>query len=296
MDILTYIMAKNNASSMIQSAISGLPRGIVYRGAVSYYNDLPNTAEVGDCYTIRYKDNSNESNGAEYVWGPYDGSNRWIQLGPDLSSYQETLVSGTNIKTIHGNSLLGAGNIEIPTYSPFKSTWRHDTIAHLIEDINSDNSVVVGSSYLGEITTVTTTEGLFNGNAEMVVNVMRNHLYWCIISSNNVDPYHWEATFSGAAISPKGWTPFVPGDRTIAGINLKDNITKVALQTALEDSTHRFITDSERTSWNNAATFASTPLSIANIFPLDTNAADGTYTLKAYKVNGEVTYAWHSDT
>ena len=218
----------------------------------------------------------------------------------DISAFhdttkQDTLVSGTNIKTVHGNSLLGEGNVEIPTYSPFKSSWRSDTIAHLMADINADSDVVVGSSYLGEITTVTTSEGLFNGNAEIVVNVMRSHLYWCIISSNNVDPYHWEATFSGATISLKGWTPFVPGSRTIAGVDLKDNITKAELQTALADSTHRFITDGQQTYWDNAAAFINSA-SIASIFPLDANAADGTYTLKAYKVNGEVAYTWNSDT
>lgn len=32
---------------------------------------------------------------------------------PDISTKQDTLVSGTNIKTVNGNSLLGSGNIEI---------------------------------------------------------------------------------------------------------------------------------------------------------------------------------------
>jgi len=149
------------------------------------------------------------------------------------TSIVEDRVANIQLKTVHGNSVAGEGNIEVPTYSPFKSGWRHDTIAHLMADLNADSDVVVGASYLGEITNVTAAEGLFNGNAEIVVNVMRSHLYWCIISSNNVDPYHWEATFSGATISSKGWTPFVPGTRTIAGIDLKDNITAEELRTAL---------------------------------------------------------------
>ena len=32
---------------------------------------------------------------------------------PDISTKQDTLVSGTNIKTINGTSLLGSGNIEV---------------------------------------------------------------------------------------------------------------------------------------------------------------------------------------
>ena len=32
---------------------------------------------------------------------------------PDITTKQDTLVSGTNIKTVNGTSLLGSGNIEI---------------------------------------------------------------------------------------------------------------------------------------------------------------------------------------
>ena len=32
---------------------------------------------------------------------------------PDISTKQDTLVSGTNIKTVNGTSLIGSGNIEI---------------------------------------------------------------------------------------------------------------------------------------------------------------------------------------
>lgn len=35
----------------------------------------------------------------------------------ELNNKQETLVSGTNIKTINGESLLGSGDIVIPTHS-----------------------------------------------------------------------------------------------------------------------------------------------------------------------------------
>ena len=38
---------------------------------------------------------------------------------------------------------------------------------------------------------------------------------------------------------------------TIAGIDLQDNITKSELQTALTDSTHNFVTDAEKSTWNS---------------------------------------------
>jgi len=38
---------------------------------------------------------------------------------------------------------------------------------------------------------------------------------------------------------------------TIAGVDLQDNITKAELQSATDDSTHRFVTDTEKSTWNN---------------------------------------------
>lgn len=238
MDIITLALAKSNTQEIIEH----LPKGIVYRGAVDYSKDLPNNAQIGDAYTIKYQGTTGElTDGREVVWGKYGNTNSWIELGPDMAQYQEKLVSGTNIKTINGDSILGEGNIATPTYTPFKSTWRHDTITHLLSDINADIDAVVGRSYLGEVTTVTAAEGLFNGNAEIFINIMNGttpyKVIWCTVSSSNVDPYHWEATFVNGSISNKGWTPIVPGIRTIAGVDLKDNITKSELQTALDWST-----------------------------------------------------------
>lgn len=42
-------------------------------------------------------------------------STLWSKITSKLSGKQDTLVSGTNIKTINGNSLLGSGNIAIST-------------------------------------------------------------------------------------------------------------------------------------------------------------------------------------
>ena len=36
-----------------------------------------------------------------------------------LNGKQDTLVSGTNIRTVGGNSLLGSGNIELPSVEEF---------------------------------------------------------------------------------------------------------------------------------------------------------------------------------
>ena len=68
MDIITYSLCNKKAKKYTDEAISGLGRGIVYKGAVSYYNNLPNNASIGDCYSILYKGTSGaESSGLEYV-------------------------------------------------------------------------------------------------------------------------------------------------------------------------------------------------------------------------------------
>ena len=41
--------------------------------------------------------------------------NKLVELETELNNKQDTLVSGTNIKTINGTSLLGSGNITIET-------------------------------------------------------------------------------------------------------------------------------------------------------------------------------------
>ena len=85
MDILTYALAKNGANEAVAAAISALPKGIIYKGAVSYESDLPNTAEVGDCYTIKYSGSSGSNpDGREVVWGNYEGTAQWITLGVQL--------------------------------------------------------------------------------------------------------------------------------------------------------------------------------------------------------------------
>ena len=109
MDIITYVMAKNSANDAIAAAIAALPKGVIYKGAVSYESDLPNNAEVGDCYTVKYKGSSGSvPDGKEVVWGSYEGTEQWITLGgppPILSKTQETwtfvLVDNTQVtKTI----------------------------------------------------------------------------------------------------------------------------------------------------------------------------------------------------
>lgn len=68
-------------------------------GGTSNYNELENKPKINNV--------------------ELSGNKSLTDLGIDLSTKQDTLVSGTNIKTINNNSLLGSGNINIeaPVYS-----------------------------------------------------------------------------------------------------------------------------------------------------------------------------------
>ena len=50
----------------------------------------------------------------------------WSKLKTLLNGKQDTLVSGTNIKTVGGTSLLGNGNIALPTVPTNVSAFTND--------------------------------------------------------------------------------------------------------------------------------------------------------------------------
>lgn len=77
--------AKSYADKLFISIIKG-GGGIVWRGAVNYYSDLPADAALGDCYTVKYAGSSGTKvDGTEYAWGNLDGTAQWIPMGPDVS-------------------------------------------------------------------------------------------------------------------------------------------------------------------------------------------------------------------
>ena len=107
------------------------------------------------------------------------------------TSVVEDKVANINLKTVEGKSIVGNGDIS--TANPFPSSWRTDSIAHLIADVEADQNAVVGKTYLGEVD-VAASEGLFDGNAEFMINIIDiqsgDKVIWCIASSATNAPYH----------------------------------------------------------------------------------------------------------
>lgn len=101
----------------------------------------------------------------------YSSTSNWKFIGSDvdLSSKQDVLVSGQNIKTINGNSLLGSGNLQIQGEGP--SITVDDTLSTtstnpvqnkvITEKINTKQDLLVSGT---SIKTVNNTSLLGSGN------------------------------------------------------------------------------------------------------------------------------------
>ena len=110
-----------------------------------------------------------------------------------VDSKQETLISGTNIKTINTYSILGSGDLELSTFLPFPSNWASytsGTTKAFCDVVNADTSAIIGKAYLGG---VSFSDLPFNGNGDIVVEILQGpnntksiHL---ILTSGDVAPY-----------------------------------------------------------------------------------------------------------
>ena len=123
------------------------------------------------------------------------------ELAEALALKQDLLVSGENIKTINGSSILGEGNIVLntSTYKGIPSTWDTDhTMDELIASINADNTAVPGNSYLGTVTLSDLPGSMVQ--AELIIDVMDqlgddgDKVIVFHLSSADISPYMWEYT------------------------------------------------------------------------------------------------------
>ena len=93
MDVVTLGAALKGAKVYTDATIAPLLGGVHYRGSVNYYSDLPNNAEEGDAYTVKYTGSSGSTtDGGEYVWGldNDDSTYKWIKFSGD--SYPKVIV------------------------------------------------------------------------------------------------------------------------------------------------------------------------------------------------------------
>lgn len=218
--------------------------GVVATGGASNYK--PN----GSSYTTGVASTTVESESVSvndmYL---YDGTN-WtlLKTGSTVTSVngqvgdvtvQETLVSGTNIKTIDGNSILGSGNLELSTYLTYPNTWTTTgTTKAFCDDIAADSSAVAGKAYLGEVTLSDLPASM--ANAEIVVEIMsgttaNNKIIVLTCTSGNTAPYRWQYTYWNNGTDVSGWNGFgntqmsVPTAPTLAVADWSSNTQTVTV-------------------------------------------------------------------
>lgn len=113
-----------------------------YSGSPSHpvVQDLPTTAD-GYVYVFlgqAYNTTSMELIPNHPIYEFKNGKLRLWQYDTDISSKQDTLVSGTNIKTINNENILGSGNIDIDGITELTDTsiriWNLDTGVYQLSD------------------------------------------------------------------------------------------------------------------------------------------------------------------
>lgn len=163
----------------------------------------------------------------------YDGTN-WtlLKTGSTVTSVngqvgdvtvQETLVSGTNIKTINGNSVLGSGNMQVSGFLPFPAGWTtNSTTKALCDDIAADASTVKGSAFLGEVTCSDLPASIGNSEINVYINdgtTVANKVIILELTSGNVAPYRWIYVYWDGGSNVSGWKTWQ--EPLVSGTNIK---------------------------------------------------------------------------
>lgn len=144
MDVVTLGAALNGAKKYTDTSVQALMGGVRYKGEVNYYNNLPNDAEEGDAYTVKYSGTSgSDPDGGEYVWGKdQQGDFGWRDFSKDCYTKTET------------NSLLSGKQNVIDN--------SHKLSSDLVDDTNNTNKFVTAA----EKTSIGTSANKLTGIAE----------------------------------------------------------------------------------------------------------------------------------
>lgn len=148
---------------------------------------LLNSLKVGDvvqkktgnqkhCYIVTYKEEKHgiclsyiDCGYMETI--SYDYTNgHWVYNSKDVCEVQQKLVSGTNIKTINSQSLLGSGNINISGGTQLYKHRVYDDDGHEIIFISPSNSnTIVASDLIVIIRDSISKKEMYNTNGDSVI-------------------------------------------------------------------------------------------------------------------------------
>ena len=160
------------------------------------------------------------------------------ELDTLIDNKQDKLVSGENIKTINGESVLGEGDIDIQSIvianEGFPESWpkagwiynEDNRESDLIYAINHDDKAVEGKIYLSTVSYRDLPRGLMQ--AEMKVEVMRvystySKILLFTITSSDLSPYHWE--YTSAYDSEGAWRSWATSEEAEKSANKVRQLT-----------------------------------------------------------------------
>ena len=162
------------------------------------------------------------------------------QIENEINKKQDKLISGQNIKTINNQSLLGEGNIHIEGGSGGTSDYEE-----LINKPQINNVGLIGNKSLEDL-------GI---NIPDVSNFITKDV-------NNLTNYTKTSDLSSVATSGSyndlSNKPLIPDE----------------LSDLSDDSTHRLVTDLEKTTWNNKSNFSGNYNDLSNKPTIPTKTSD----------------------
>ena len=169
------------------------------------------TAEAGDWAIVGSTDTVWVWDEDESEWVDTDKKGQVTSVNGQTGdvTVQETLVSGTNIKTINGNSVLGSGNVQVSGFLPFPAGWTtNSTTKAFCDDIAADSSAVKGMAYLGEVTISDMPAGIVNSEIRVYIEdgtTAANKVITLELTSGNVAPYQWQYVYWNNGTNTSGW-------------------------------------------------------------------------------------------
>ena len=177
--------------------------------------DIVSVSKIGGSSNLTVSNASASSTGSI----SYDnGSEVLTYTPPDLSGYQSTLVSNTNIKTINGNSILGSGDITISAGGGIAGTLGSLTKSFA----NNESSTITLSSNVSPIPNVSVfkevaQEGFSSkGNWDVNANATNYDFY-------DEKPY---STYASSTLTPSatGDGTFTNSNPTVVGYQMSSTV------------------------------------------------------------------------
>lgn len=145
MDVVTLGAALNGSKVYTDQVTQSLMGGVHYRGSVNYYGDLPNDAQEGDSYTVKYAGSSGSvDDGTEYTWG-YDtdlDDYTWISFSKDAYSKAETDSLLTTKQATLSQTQLSAVNSGITSTDVEQIEINKNNISSIQQTIGDINAVL----------------------------------------------------------------------------------------------------------------------------------------------------------